>query len=76
MFLLHPAKVYPERVGVGSVPYVESYVTVFVVGETEPPFGLNVTVYVFAVQQATATVLYAGYAVEVAVFETELMIET
>ena len=46
--------VYPAsvRVDVGKSPYVESYVTVFDVGDTLPPFASNATVYSFAVQCA------------------------
>ena len=47
-----PANEYPDRVGVGNVPYVESYVTDFEDCETLPPFALNTTVYEFAVQCA------------------------
>ena len=43
-----PLNVHPVRVGVGNVPYVESYVTLLLAVDTLPPFALNVTVYVFA----------------------------
>ena len=39
-----PLNVYPVRVGVGIVPYVESYVTLMVVGETDPSLASSVTV--------------------------------
>ena len=44
-----PSKPYPVRVGVGKSSYVESYVTLLVEVETDPPFALNVTVYWFFV---------------------------
>ena len=48
----HPLNVYPVRVGVGNVPYVESYVTLLLAVDTLPPFALNVTVNDFAVHCA------------------------
>ena len=50
-----PANVYPVLVTVANVPYVESNVTVFVVGfGVFPPFPSNVIVYVFACQTTLA----------------------
>ena len=37
-----PINVYPVLVGVGRVPYVESYVTSLLCGETVPPFASKV----------------------------------
>ena len=56
LFKLHPLKSYPVFVGVGRVPYAWSNVTDLVVGSTVPPFGLNVTVYSFAVHCAIRSV--------------------
>ena len=40
----HPWNVYPVLVGVGSVPYVDPYVTVMLLVDTVPPFALKVIV--------------------------------
>ena len=48
---------YPSFVGVGSTPYVLLYVTSFVVTDTIPPFGFNVTVYLFPSYFAYNTIL-------------------
>ena len=42
--MYHPANVYPVLLGVGSVPYVSSYVTVFVAGVTSQLFASKLTV--------------------------------
>ena len=49
-----PSNENPERVGVGSSPYVSAYVTVFDEGDTDTSdaLALNVTVYWFAVHYA------------------------
>ena len=41
-----------DFVGIGNSPYVELYVTFFVSEVTDPPFALNVSVYVFGVHCA------------------------
>ena len=48
----HPSKIYPERAGVGKVPYVLPYTTFLLVVPTVPPFALNFTVYPFSLQCA------------------------
>ena len=59
--LYQPSKSYPSFVGVGKSPYSSPYVTSFVVLSTVASSpGLNVIVYVFAVQCAYNVISEAG----------------
>ena len=57
----HPANAYPALIGVGNVPYVELYVTSFVLGLTVAPSpALNVTVYVAILTSVSFTTTFPG----------------
>ena len=57
----HPSKSYPDFTGVGKSPYSSPYVTSFVSGSTVASSpGLNVTVYLFAVQCAYNVISESG----------------